>query len=140
MCFVWRLKICACTVWRLKICACTVPAELGWSTFHHLHLLKSALPDCTHACCAGCLCYCAGVCLACPAGRLASSNPNMQAVPAHDERGRMFRAAFTADEGHTLVAADYSQVGPSCGGLVLASLAACHTIESLTAVTVLSVA
>lgn len=34
----------------------------------------------------------------------------MQAVPAHDERGRMFRAAFTAELGHVLVAADYSQV------------------------------
>jgi hypothetical protein len=48
-----------------------------------------------------------------PAGRLASSNPNMQAVPAHDERGRLFKAAFTADDGHLLVAADYSQVGAS---------------------------
>lgn len=46
----------------------------------------------------------------CAAGRLASSNPNMQAVPAHDDRGKMFRAAFTADEGHLLVSADYSQV------------------------------
>lgn len=59
-------------------------------------------------------------------GRLASSNPNMQAVPAHDERGRMFRAAFTADKGHLLLAADYSQVRHnararnnmcSCGGM-----------------------
>lgn len=50
----------------------------------------------------------------CCAGRLASSNPNMQSVPAHDDRGRLFRSAFTADEGHLLVAADYSQV--STGG------------------------
>jgi hypothetical protein len=34
----------------------------------------------------------------------------MQAVPAHDDRGKMFRSAFTADEGHLLVSADYSQV------------------------------
>lgn len=33
----------------------------------------------------------------------------MQAVVAN-ERGKMFRAAFTADAGHLLVAADYSQV------------------------------
>lgn len=44
-------------------------------------------------------------------GRLASSNPNMQSIPAHDDRGRLIRAAFTADEDHLLVAADYSQVG-----------------------------
>jgi len=61
--------------------------------------------------------------LVCPVrtmtGRLATSNPNMQSVPAHDERGRLFRAAFTADEGHVLVAADYSQVRtntPAAGG------------------------
>jgi DNA polymerase I-like protein with 3'-5' exonuclease and polymerase domains len=40
----------------------------------------------------------------------------MQAVPAHDDRGRMFRSAFTADEGHLLVAADYSQVSTRVGG------------------------
>ena len=44
------------------------------------------------------------------AGRLASSNPNMQSIPAHDDRGRVFRAAFAADPGHVLLAADYSQV------------------------------
>lgn len=52
-------------------------------------------------------------------GRLATSNPNMQSVPAHDERGRLFRAAFTADEGHVLVAADYSQVTQTQTLLVL---------------------
>jgi DNA polymerase-1 len=49
------------------------------------------------------------------AGRLASSNPNMQSVPAHDDRGRIFRSAFTADEGHLLVSADYSQVSTRMG-------------------------
>jgi DNA polymerase I-like protein with 3'-5' exonuclease and polymerase domains len=46
----------------------------------------------------------------------------MQNVPAHDERGRMFRAAFTADEGHLLVAADYSQVRQQQTLLVVAAV------------------
>ena len=41
-------------------------------------------------------------------GRLSSSAPNMQNMPAHDEWG--YRKAFRASKGHKLVVADYSQI------------------------------
>ena len=43
-------------------------------------------------------------------GRLSSSNPNLQNIPARTELGRQVRAAFIAPPGRVLLAADYSQV------------------------------
>jgi len=43
-------------------------------------------------------------------GRLSSSEPNLQNIPARGPWGTRFRRAFIPDKGHVLLAADYSQV------------------------------
>jgi DNA polymerase-1 len=43
-------------------------------------------------------------------GRLSSSEPNLQNIPARGPWGARFRRAFVPDKGHLLLAADYSQI------------------------------
>jgi len=43
-------------------------------------------------------------------GRLSSSDPNLQNIPARGPWGTRFRRAFIPDKGHSLLAADYSQI------------------------------
>jgi DNA polymerase-1 len=43
-------------------------------------------------------------------GRVSSSDPNLQNIPARTELGRRVRTAFIAAPGHVLLGADYSQV------------------------------
>jgi DNA polymerase-1 len=43
-------------------------------------------------------------------GRLSSSDPNLQNIPARGETGKRFRRTFIPEDGFLLLAADYSQI------------------------------
>lgn len=43
-------------------------------------------------------------------GRLSSSDPNLQNIPARGEWGQRFRQAFVPEKGHFFLSADYSQI------------------------------
>lgn len=79
-------------------------------------------------------------------GRLSSDHPNLHNIPVRSDEGRVFRTAFVAPAGHSLLVADYNQIELRCiahlsgdDGLVSA-FAAGEDIHRATAARVFGVA
>jgi DNA polymerase-1 len=47
-------------------------------------------------------------------GRLSSDQPNLHNIPVRTDEGRIFRTAFVASEGNSLLVADYNQIELRC--------------------------
>ncbi len=47
-------------------------------------------------------------------GRLSSDKPNLHNIPVRSDEGRVFRTAFVAPKGSTLLVADYNQIELRC--------------------------
>jgi len=47
-------------------------------------------------------------------GRLSSDKPNLHNIPVRSDEGRVFRTAFVAPQGRTLLVADYNQIELRC--------------------------
>jgi DNA polymerase-1 len=79
-------------------------------------------------------------------GRLSSSDPNLQNIPIRTPEGRRIRQAFVAAPGHSLVAADYSQIELrimahlSADTSLLSAFAAERDVHQSTAAEVLGIA
>lgn len=76
-------------------------------------------------------------------GRLSSSEPNLQNIPARTEEGKLIRKAFIAPEGYVILSADYSQIELrliahlSGDERLIAAFKAGHDIHAATAAEVL---